>query len=208
MEKTDDKSQNPQNQSGVSKITEAKAAEKAAIQADANSGTESKTPEEAAKSEAESASATEQQRIANAIAAVRSANPDLSIDDVATLVAKAFAKTDDSIQAKVDKQAATVLDTTPNPFKEKVFLKKDVNKQFPLEKEALNGIVVRQSYQKTTEEGDSINVPARNLSELAIYSQEEFDKLNHGDPNKPGFARMGLTVEVWHKPSQTATIAE
>ncbi|AKD55023.1 hypothetical protein [Spirosoma radiotolerans] len=208
MENQGEKSQKSQAQTAAKEISADKAKEIAGQNADANAGTETtKSPEEAAKAEATANGESEETRIARAVAAIRKDNPDMSIDDVIKLVAGVFKKTE-TVEAKVAKEASTIIDTTPSPFKEKIYLKKDKDRQFPLEKEALNGIVVRQTYKRETEEGDKITVPARNLNEIAIYSQEDFDRLNHGDPKKPGFAREGISVEVWHKPGQTDSVAE
>ncbi|GAB2582418.1 hypothetical protein [Spirosoma areae] len=215
MENPDEKSQNQQQfldshgkpLTGIALINAQKAAERAALAAEANLNAGPKPPIEAIKDEATATGETEEQRIAKAIAAVREANPDMSIDDIASLVTKVFKKTE-TVEAKVDKEAARIISFVDNTFKKKVFLKKDKDRQFPLEEEALNGVVVRQTYRKTTEEGDAVTVPARNVNEIAIYSKEDFERLNHGDPKKPGFAREGITVEVWHKPGQTDTVQD
>lgn len=206
----DDKPQAPAPKplTGAAKAASDKKAEEIASQnVAANAATTEKAPDELAKDEASANGETEEVRIARAIAAIRQLNPDMSLEDTAKLVAGVFKKTE-TVEGKVAKEIATILSSVDNTYRDKIFLKKDKDRKFPLEREALNGIICRQTYKKTTEEGDAITVPARNLNEIAIYSQAEFDRLNHGDPKKPGFAREGISLEVWHKPGQTDTVAD
>ncbi|WP_338871695.1 hypothetical protein WBJ53_26065 [Spirosoma sp. SC4-14] len=166
--------------------------------------------DQAANQQASNTPATEQtdaEKIAAAAAAVKQANPALSSDEIADIVAKVLRINQPAV-AVVDKQTDSVLKKVDSTYKDKVFLKKDTKKQFPLERDALNGVVVRQTYKRTTEEGDDVTVPARNLNEIAIYSKEDFDRLNHGDKKLPGFAREGIQIEVWHRPGDEDTIQE
>lgn len=162
------------------------------------------TPAEAAEDQAFATGQTEEQRIAFAVNAVYQANPDLSQQEIADIVAKVF-KVTETPQGKADKEAARLITPVENTYKDKVYLKKDKLKEFPFEREALNGIIGRQTYVRKDEEDNTFVVPAKNLNEIAIYTQEEYDRLSKPDG---GFARMGIVFEVWHKPGQKDTVQD
>ncbi|WP_234735316.1 hypothetical protein [Tellurirhabdus bombi] len=138
---------------------------------------------------------------------LKSKNADLeqtNADQSALLTKKAAEETSSKPENNPINAGVTTATNTPTR-KYPVFLKGDKKKQFPITTEGqLDGVIVRQTRMEKLRDR-SVEVPADDLNEFAIYSKEEF--VRHSEKGGT-FDKLKVKYEVLHEPGQTDSIAD